>query len=261
MDETGRFRKVDRPARLSLRARRLGAAELLFDGLPQILQQVEAVGRLLRLRRTLHAALRIKTATVSAHHFNRRMAPEPVGGRTRQTDPAEYREPLDVPGRPGSFRRGHPSASSSHRRQPREQEVRKPAAAHCASALAGACLCSGARRSASSGVELDVRRPYGSPGAPVRRRDPSDARMAAQPRATDRQRSDGRNPNSHIAIEKASIGASPLLLEPANLADAGHTSRDVGLTWRRMLDNDPRPAGSPRRSNRHPRARLPISGR
>ena len=70
MDETGRFRKVDRPAKLSLRARRLGAAELLFDGLPQILQQVEAVGRLLRLRRTLYAALRIKTATVSAHHFN-----------------------------------------------------------------------------------------------------------------------------------------------------------------------------------------------
>ena len=47
----------------------------------RILQQVEAVGRLLRLRRPLRAALRVKTATVTAHHFNRRMPPEPVGGR------------------------------------------------------------------------------------------------------------------------------------------------------------------------------------
>ena len=51
MNETGRFRKVDRPARLNLTAGRLCAAELLFDGVPQILQQVEAIGCLLRLRR------------------------------------------------------------------------------------------------------------------------------------------------------------------------------------------------------------------
>jgi hypothetical protein len=61
MNGTGRFRKVDRLARLSMKAWRLGAVELLFDGLPQILQQAEAAGRLLRLRRTLNAALRIKT--------------------------------------------------------------------------------------------------------------------------------------------------------------------------------------------------------
>ena len=35
MDEPGRFRKVDQLARLNLRARRLGAAKLLFDGLPR----------------------------------------------------------------------------------------------------------------------------------------------------------------------------------------------------------------------------------
>ena len=44
--ETGRFEKVDRPARLNLETRTRGAAELRFNGVPQILQQVEAVSDL-----------------------------------------------------------------------------------------------------------------------------------------------------------------------------------------------------------------------
>jgi hypothetical protein len=55
----------------------------------------------------------------------------------------------------------------------------------------------------------------------------SDARMAERPSATDRQRSDGHNPESYIAIAPTSVGASLPLLEPASLADGGHTSRAV----------------------------------
>ncbi len=58
MNETRRFGKVDRPARRNQETRTLGAAELLFNGVPQILQQVEAVGHLPSLWRPSGGALR-----------------------------------------------------------------------------------------------------------------------------------------------------------------------------------------------------------
>jgi hypothetical protein len=39
MNETGRFEKVNRPARRNLETRTRGAAELLFNGVPQILRK------------------------------------------------------------------------------------------------------------------------------------------------------------------------------------------------------------------------------
>ena len=80
MNKPRRFRKTD-PASLNRGTRRLGAAELLFNAVPQILQQMEAVGHLPSLWRSLAGALRVKTAAVTAHYLNRRMTPEPVSSR------------------------------------------------------------------------------------------------------------------------------------------------------------------------------------
>ena len=42
------------------------AAQLLLDGLPEVLQQMEAVGHLLGLRRALASAFRVETAAIPA---------------------------------------------------------------------------------------------------------------------------------------------------------------------------------------------------
>ena len=81
MNETGRFEKVDRPARRNLETRTRGAAELLFNGVPQILQQVEAVSYLPCLWRPSGSTMRVQTATVTADEFNRQTPLEPAGGR------------------------------------------------------------------------------------------------------------------------------------------------------------------------------------
>ncbi len=237
MNETGRFRKVDRPAKLNLRARRLGPAKLLFDGMPQN-SAASGSGRL-SAAPAAPPARRPARKDRNGHGspFQSTDASSASWRSIRQTDPAGYREPRDAPSRQRSSRRWRPSASSSHRYRGREPGLRKPDAAHCASALAGECPCSGARQAASSVAELDVHRPYGSPDAQVRRRDLSDGRMAERPPATDHQRSDGRKQDSCIAIAPALAEASLLLLDPANPADGGHTSRAVGSTWRRMLNN------------------------
>ena len=83
MNETGRFGKLDHPARRNLEARTRGAAELLFDGVPKILQQMEAVGHLPRLWRPSGGTLRVQTATVTADHLDGRVPLEPAGGRIR----------------------------------------------------------------------------------------------------------------------------------------------------------------------------------
>jgi len=81
MNEARRFREVDRPARPNLQTRSRGTAELLFNGVSQILDQVEAVGHLPSFLRTSSGTLRIKTAAVTADDFDRRMLSQPAGGR------------------------------------------------------------------------------------------------------------------------------------------------------------------------------------
>ena len=58
--------------------RRFEAAELPFDGFPEVLQQVEAISDLSRLRRALPRGVRIKTSAITADNFDFRMPPEPV---------------------------------------------------------------------------------------------------------------------------------------------------------------------------------------
>jgi hypothetical protein len=74
--------KVDRPVRRNLETRTRGAAELLFNGVPQILQQVEAVSHLPCLWRPSGGTVRVQTATVTADQFNRQTPPKPAGGRS-----------------------------------------------------------------------------------------------------------------------------------------------------------------------------------
>jgi hypothetical protein len=56
-------------------------AHLLFDGLPQILYQVETVRYLPRLRRALPGRLGIKAASVSTDNFDSGMFAKPSGHR------------------------------------------------------------------------------------------------------------------------------------------------------------------------------------
>ena len=58
--------------------RRFEAAELPFDGFPEVFQQVEAIGNLSCLRCALARGIRIKTGAVATDHLYFRMRPEPV---------------------------------------------------------------------------------------------------------------------------------------------------------------------------------------
>ena len=65
---------------LRIPARRFIAAKLSLDGLTEVLQQMKAIGDLLRPRRALTRSLRIEPGTVAADHLHIRMILEPVGG-------------------------------------------------------------------------------------------------------------------------------------------------------------------------------------
>ena len=58
--------------------RRLEAAQLPFNGLPQVLQQMKAIRDLSRLRGALTRGIRIETRAITADNFDFRMPPEPV---------------------------------------------------------------------------------------------------------------------------------------------------------------------------------------
>jgi hypothetical protein len=58
--------------------RRLEAAQLPFNGLPQVLQQMKAIRDLSRLRRALARGIRIETRAITADNFDFRMPLEPV---------------------------------------------------------------------------------------------------------------------------------------------------------------------------------------
>ena len=59
----------------------VGAAHLLLDRLPQILQQMEAIGNLPRLWCAFPRALRIKATTIAADNLDLRVLAEPHGCR------------------------------------------------------------------------------------------------------------------------------------------------------------------------------------
>ncbi len=98
VDKPGRFRESHDLLRreLELSARR--ASELLFDRVPQILQQVEAVGDLARLRCALSGTLRVESTPVAAHDLYGRTAGEP--GRRRNSrsvlQDIQYLAPLKI---------------------------------------------------------------------------------------------------------------------------------------------------------------------
>lgn len=78
--------------RLGLGNRRRGllcgprrAAQLLFDGLAEVLQQVEAIGHLLGLWRALASAFRVETAAVPADDLYTRMLTQPLAGGPGRT--------------------------------------------------------------------------------------------------------------------------------------------------------------------------------
>jgi hypothetical protein len=81
MDEPERLGHVDRRARAGLQTRPRGAAELLLDGVPQVVQQVEAVAHLPRLRRAFGGAAGVQAASVAADQLDLRAPAEPAGGR------------------------------------------------------------------------------------------------------------------------------------------------------------------------------------
>jgi hypothetical protein len=54
-----------------------GAAQLLLDRVPEVLQQVEAIGHLLGPRRALASAFRLETATIPADDLNTGMLTQP----------------------------------------------------------------------------------------------------------------------------------------------------------------------------------------
>jgi hypothetical protein len=54
-----------------------GAAQLLFDRLPEVLEQVEAIGHLPGLRRALASALRVEAAAIPADDLKSRMLAQP----------------------------------------------------------------------------------------------------------------------------------------------------------------------------------------
>ncbi len=60
-----------RPARID---------QLPFYRIPKVLQQVEAVGNLARLRGSYACALGVESGAVAADHFDLRMPSEPLGG-------------------------------------------------------------------------------------------------------------------------------------------------------------------------------------
>jgi len=57
----------------------IGAAQLGLDRFPQVLQEMESVSDLPRLRRALSCALRIKTAAIAADEFDLGVLTEPFG--------------------------------------------------------------------------------------------------------------------------------------------------------------------------------------
>jgi hypothetical protein len=58
-----------------------GAAQLLLDRLPEVLQQMEAIGHLLGPRRALASAFRVETAAIPADDLNTGMLTQPPTGR------------------------------------------------------------------------------------------------------------------------------------------------------------------------------------
>ncbi len=58
--------------------RRLEAAQLPFNGLPQVLQQMKAIRDLSRLRRALTRGIRIEARAITADNFDFQMPLEPV---------------------------------------------------------------------------------------------------------------------------------------------------------------------------------------
>jgi hypothetical protein len=74
------------------------AAQLSFDRFAQVLQQVEPVGDLPRLVRTVSRALRVETASIAADDFDLGMPPEPFGrpGRRTIVKDVDNRPPLEV---------------------------------------------------------------------------------------------------------------------------------------------------------------------
>jgi hypothetical protein len=64
---------------------RLIAAKLSLDGFAEVLQQMKAIGDLLRLRRALTRRLGIEASTVAADYLHVGMVPEPIGGGRSRT--------------------------------------------------------------------------------------------------------------------------------------------------------------------------------
>jgi hypothetical protein len=81
VNESGRFREAHRLARRKWQRSARGADELLFGGVAEVLQQVEAVSDLPSLGCPSGSPQGIQTTTVTAHHFDRRMLLEPTDGR------------------------------------------------------------------------------------------------------------------------------------------------------------------------------------
>ena len=199
VDKPGRFRESPDLLRreLELSARR--ASELLFDRVPQILQQVEAVGDLARLRCALSGTLRVESTPVAAHDLYGRTAGEP--GRRRNSrsvlQDIQYLAPLKIDhDRPV----GAAFASSSRPRPPRGRAPPAPACSRRASTTAGGCPCSGVPRGAPSDVRQAGRGPRGQAHEPGRQHDASGGCKAPRPPAGDRRTSSANTRDRGIAI-------------------------------------------------------------
>jgi hypothetical protein len=62
-----------------------GAAQLPLDRLAEVLQQVEAIGHLLGLRRALASAFRVEAATIPADDLDAAMLSQPLAGGLGRT--------------------------------------------------------------------------------------------------------------------------------------------------------------------------------
>ena len=81
----GRRRVIVDGFDLTLPDRRFIAAKLTLDGFAEVLQQMKAIGDLLRLRRALTRGLGIEASAVAADHLHVGMVLEPVGGGPSRT--------------------------------------------------------------------------------------------------------------------------------------------------------------------------------
>ena len=201
------------------------AAELRLNGLAQVLQNMEAVGDLPRLRRAFMRALGERTAAIAADHLDVRMPLEPVRCRARRTirQKIDHLSPLQV----------HDDGPISGALAPcpiidtqaLERSFRRGAPLLCRLSSAGSYHRWSACRSASSSVRLADRRACremnqfrGSPGAARLRRGDLGQLLANVCRWQALLR--------HCQRWMRSFAVS-LRLAPADHADGAHAGRDA----------------------------------